>query len=66
MYDLPGPQKIYKIMTFMAVIMALGLLFYILLGFRYLPGYMHACMHACSSMPKHTLVYHTDRLSLYS
>ena len=30
----PGPQKVCKIMAFMAIIMRLGLLFYILLGFR--------------------------------
>ena len=31
---LPGPQKVCKRMAFMAIIMSLGLLFYILLGFR--------------------------------
>ena len=30
---LPGPPKVCKIIAFMAVIMGLGLLFYILLGF---------------------------------
>ena len=30
-----GTPKVCKIMAFMAVIMGLGLLFYILLGFRY-------------------------------
>ena len=31
---IPGPQKYVKIIAFMAIIMGLGLLFYILLGFR--------------------------------
>ena len=31
---LPGPPKVCKIMAFMAIVMGLGLLFYILLGFR--------------------------------
>ena len=33
LWSLPGPQ-VCKIMAFMAVILGLGLLFYILLGFR--------------------------------
>ena len=33
-FDLPGPPKVCKIMAFMDIIMGLGLLFYILLGFR--------------------------------
>ena len=32
---LPKPPKVCKIMAFMAIILGLGLLFYILLGFRY-------------------------------
>ena len=32
--ELPGPPKVCKIMAFMAVIMVLGLLFYILLRAR--------------------------------
>ena len=33
---LPGPPKVCRIMAFMAIIMGLGLLFYIPLGFRYM------------------------------
>ena len=33
--QIPGPQKVCKTIAFMAVITGLGLLFYILFGFRY-------------------------------
>ena len=35
--SLPEPPKVCKIMAFLAIIRSLGLLFYILLGFRYKP-----------------------------
>ena len=37
-WRLPGPPKVCKITAFMAIIMGLGLLSYILLAFRYIRG----------------------------